>query len=339
MLKLGRRGKAGIYQIKGTVGGCRYRESTGTDQLPHAQTILAKRQAEIHERAVWGERHTCTFAEAVILYLQQGGEARFVGPLNDAFGSRRMSSITRSDVAAFAAATYPGRTAQTINRQVYSPLIAIWTAAHEAGMCARHEFKRPKLPPRDAVRFAREPDLIDLYPHCGPRLQAAVMCLSFTGGRAGEICRVVDADVDWDAQTILFRKTKGGKPHCVPLAPLAYEAMLPLRGTAGRLFGFSSRWALNRALKRACARAGIETLTSHKIGRHAFAARLLRHGKTLKDVQEAGGWSPQSLPMLAATYGHLEKKSVDASIRSADTDLAQLMPGREKHSRSQRLKR
>jgi site-specific recombinase XerD len=77
-------------------------------------------------------------------------------------------------------------------------------------------------------------------------------------------------------------------------------------------------------------------MTSHKIGRHAFAARLLRQGKTLKEVQEAGGWSKKSYRLLAEIYGQLEQSAVDASVRSADTNLARILDGGEKASRIQR---
>jgi site-specific recombinase XerD len=36
-----------------------------------------------------------------------------------------------------------------------------------------------------------------------------------------------------------------------------------------------------------CKRGGVPRLTSHKIGRHSFAARLLAQGHSLKHVQEA----------------------------------------------------
>jgi integrase len=156
-------------------------------------------------------------------------------------------------------------------------------------------------------------------------LTAAILLLTYTGGRASEICRIASADVDWEAKTVLLRKTKNGKPRVVPLTPMTLAALLPLRQTQGRLCGFTDRWSLNRALETACVAVGLEVMTTHQIGRHAFAARLLRQGKTLKELQEAGGWSPASLPMLARVYGHLERKSVDAAIRNADTNLAQII--------------
>lgn len=64
-------------------------------------------------------------------------------------------------------------------------------------------------------------------------------------------------------------------------------------------------------------------MTSHKVGRHAFAKRLLAQGYTLKEVQEAGGWL--SYRMVAEIYDHLEKSAMDAAVRSSDTNLTQLL--------------
>jgi len=107
------------------------------------------------------------------------------------------------------------------------------------------------------------------------------------------------------------------------------EALAQLRARKeGGLFGFRDRWRLNRAIAEACTRAGLPVMTSHQVGRHSFAARLLRQGKTLKEVQEAGGWSPDSLPMLARVYGHLERKAVDSAVRDADGELSAMLKAR-----------
>jgi integrase len=304
MLKIVRRGKKGIFQIKGTLCGIRVRESTGTDSEPHAEAQRIKLENELLERATWGERRTASFAEAVTLYLE-GRSERFIAPLLEHFGRWRMGDITQPEVSKFAQLTYPGASPQTIDRQVYTPLIAIWRVAHEAKLCGPHEFKRPKQPEREAVRFAKDEYLAKLLPECGPRLKAAVLLITFTAARASECCRVKDEEVDWEARSVLLRKTKNSKPRSVPLAPMLYEALLPLKGRQGPLFGFSQRWSLNQAIERTCKRAGVPYMSSHQVGRHAFAARLLRQGKNLKELQEAGGWSPKSLPMMAEVYGHL----------------------------------
>lgn len=81
MLKLWKRADSPHWQIAGTLRGVRVRESTGTDSRGHAEAILARRQQEILDRAVYGEAATATFAEAVNLYLDLGGFLQSFAPL------------------------------------------------------------------------------------------------------------------------------------------------------------------------------------------------------------------------------------------------------------------
>lgn len=334
MLKIVRRGKKGIFQIVGRnpVTGRSIRKSTGLVSERHAEAKRIQLEARLLDEATYGKRRTATFAEAVVLYGQKGHPDRFIEPLNEHFGLRQLADITDLDLANFAALTYPNATPQTIDRQVYTPMIAIWRVAHAAKMCGPHEFKRPKKPERETVVFATDEDIAALLSGLSGlseifslKLRAAILLLTFTGGRASEICRVMSGDVDWEMRTVLLRKTKSGKPRVVPLTSMVLEALLPLRQAQGPICGYANRWRLNRALEVACVAAGVPVMTSHQIGRHAFAARLLRQRKTLKEVQEAGGWSVGSMPMIAAIYAHLEMKAVDEAVRGADTSLAQLM--------------
>jgi site-specific recombinase XerD len=90
-----------------------------------------------------------------------------------------------------------------------------------------------------------------------------------------------------------------------------------LIGGAGRgsLFGFASRYTANQALKRVCQRHGLPFYSFHKAGRHSFASRLLREGKSLKFVAEAGGWA--SIKMPAEIYGHLEKSDIEQQVKES----------------------
>jgi Phage integrase family len=327
MLKIKKRGKKGIFWLVGAcpITGERIRRSLATNSEQHAEAQRVKLEGRLLDEATYGKRLTATFAEAVILYCQKGHSDRFLGLLVKHFGMRQMATITDVDVANFASLHYPNASPPTLNRQVYTPMIAVWRGAHVAKLCGPHEFRRPKQREAETVSFATDYDIASLLAFANVETKAAILLLTYTGGRASEICRITGSDVDWEAQTVLLRKTKNGKPRVVPLTPMTLEALLPLRQTQGPICGFNDRWRLNDALETACEASGLEIMTTHQIGRHAFAARLLRQGKTLKELQEAGGWSPSSLPMLARVYGHLERKSVDAAVRGSDTTLAQVM--------------
>ena len=329
MLKLIKLGKGGIYHITGTLRGVRCRESTHTTSRPYAEEKLAQRQREILDLTTYGQKATAVFADAVTLYLANKGETlgaydlKAINKLNDRFGVRRLSSITQADINAFCREFYRRSGPHGLDRQVYTPLIAIYRMAanSEPPLCELPRFKRPTKPERRVVRYATDDDIAKLLPHASDRLQAAILFLTFTAARGSEACRLVDRDVNWDRQTALLVRTKT-KPRVVQLAPSVYEAMLRLRGRRGPFFGFTLCSSLNQALERACERARIERFTSHEIGRHAFAARLLGQGRTLKEVQEAGGWA--TYRMVAEVYGHLERSAVDAVVRGADTKLTGL---------------
>jgi integrase/recombinase XerD len=99
MLKLIKRNDSPHWQIRGTLRGVRVRESTCTDSRPHAEAILAKRQQEILDRSTYGEQHTATWAEAVNLYLDLGGDARYLAPLVLRWGAWRLAAITPLEIA------------------------------------------------------------------------------------------------------------------------------------------------------------------------------------------------------------------------------------------------
>lgn len=339
MLQLKRRGDKGIYQIVGTLGGKRYRESTKTASEPHAQALLAKRQCQILDRLTFGEERTLLFAEAVDFHLTKKGptvkpyDAKFIAKLNERFGPWRVRDITEKEVADFAKLYYPKAGPHGLDRAVYTPLIAILRRAAKARMCEMPAFQRPAKPSAGKVEPATDAELAKLLPHCSDRLRAGVLFMSFTAARVAEACRLTAADIDWQARTAVLGRTKNGEARVVPLSAIVYEAVYRLKEREGLLFGLLDRHSFNQALERACRRAKIRVMTSHEVGRHAFAARLLGQGYTLKQVQEAGGW--KSYRMVAQVYGHLEKSSVHDAMRLADTKLAQLMDSSEKIVRIQ----
>jgi integrase len=63
----------------------------------------------------------------------------------------------------------------------------------------------------------------------------------------------------------------------------------------------------------------IRTRLPFKIARRTFAARHLREGRTMLEVQKLGGW--KSYRMVAEVYGHLERSWLDDAMRSTGADL------------------
>ncbi len=326
MLKIEPRGKKKVFWITGSVGGVRVRKSTKTNVRSHAETIKAKLELELSERQVFGEKRTCTFAEAAAHYLMQGGEARFMHPLLDEFGLVKIADLTSPMVADAARRLYPKGGPAYLVRVVYTPLHAAIRKAAKADMCELRIFDKPKVPKRSVTDYATDAFVLKLLDAGLTTLEqkAVVLLMTFTGARDQEAISIEWPHIDWLDHSVLLPKTKNGEPRRVKLAGVVLDALVAMgKQESGRVFSYSSRHSLIQMVRRACKRAGLPYLSPHEIGRHGFAARLLAAGHSLKMVQEAGGW--KTIRIVAETYGHLERSQVDDAVAGAASQLASAM--------------
>lgn len=319
--------KGWTWQIKGT---CPYtgeliRVGTRTRDRKVAEDRLRILLEERRELALKGDRIAHNFAAGVLEYLAKGGEQRYVAPLLDHFGKWLLKDIKDADLSAYCSAVYPDAKPSTLIRHVYGPMQWILNAASRAELCEPRTFQKPKTS-RTPAKYARTDDWLQrvLADGCTNHVQrCALLFMSFSGARASEVVNVLVRDYHADTGFIALGRTKNGKERLVPLPPFVNEALRQLappgRDESERLFGYASRYSLNRILKRACDRAGVEYLSPHRAGRHTFAARLLRSGASLKELQQAGGWD--DLGVVARSYAHLERNMVDARVRNVQTTV------------------
>jgi Phage integrase family len=116
-------------------------------------------------------------------------------------------------------------------------------------------------------------------------------------------------------QTLTIGKTKAGTPLLIRLAPPVAAAIdaIPRHDTPWLFgYGYDNRRNVLRTLKCTAKRAGVRYYSSHKLGRHTFAARLYGQGLSSKAVAEAGAWA--STKMVHERYGHLEKSAIDNTV-------------------------
>lgn len=307
------------YQIQGT---CPYtgepvRKGTRTRSRKIAEDKLRILLEQRRDRALNGDESIANFADAVAEYLAKGGEDRYIAPLLDAFGTTRLTALKDTDITEFCGAHYPGAKASTLVRQVYGPIQWIWQAAVNARLAKPRTFARPTVK-RSPAKYANTDEWTKkvLLACTNDQQRAALMFMSYSGARASEVVAVTEQDHDVANATIRLQRTKGGYQRVVALPPFVNAALAKIhRGKSqASLFGYASRYSLVRILKRTCKRAGVEYLSPHKAGRHTFAARLLRNGASLKDLQEAGGWN--DIGIVARTYAHLEASAVAARVRN-----------------------
>lgn len=306
-LKIKRYPKRSPYwYIRGTVAGFKVFESTQTTRRDEAEKCLEKRRPEIYNEVKLGEQPPATFGDAMTVYLQDGGEARFLTPLLDEFEFTPIRDITQVQMNELVKKLYPEGEpkASTVNRNLITPFISVI----HAGIGAR----LPHIGPV-AIKRRREKKVVStpaddahiekLLPYCSEGLRALITLMTYTGLRTGEALRVEEKDIR-DGY-IHIGKTKNGEARMVP-APEQW--VWPDGG-----FGFDTTQGVGRALRRATDAAGLPYRDGHELGRHAFAARWLKAGNSLKDLKEAGGW--KTLKVVDEIYGHLEHSRLHDTMR------------------------
>lgn len=300
-LKVVRRPGCTNLYVRGTVSGQPVFESTRTARPEIAEQYRIKREGEISQRRIFGAKATATFVEAAVLYMEAGGERRFLSPLVDEIGAMPLKDIGQGTAEALARALYPGASAATLNRQLFTPLSAVINTAARSGLCEPVRFKRPKMKSRR--RPAAEPEQLQAFMAVAPiRIAALAQFMALTGRRVGEALRVAWEDLDLQRGEAWIRRTKNGDPFLAYLPSELVATLANLPRTHPRLvFGYESRYSVYKVWRETCRKAGIPYLTPHEMGRHTFATWMRRYaGLDLPALMEAGGWKSAQMVMRYA---------------------------------------
>lgn len=287
-------------------------------------------QQRILDGELFGKAKTKTFAQGCVSYWRAGGREKYatigfdpkteqVSKLLAWFYDTPMSEIDREAVEAYADAHHPTAKASTVNRMVIAPIKAVLTHndvpnAHIKKWSEQRVESAHASPELFKATLEACADL--------PHLRAALLTMTATGRRVGEIVSWERHYLNWENGHVTMPRTKNGEGFTVKLPDFVLEEIRALPDFRnGRVFGYVSRYSLYGALKRRCAKAGIPYLGTHKLGRHTFATWALTHGgMSLKEVQMAGGWKS-----LTALQRYLHVTPSQAQERA--TQLFDKVPG------------
>lgn len=328
-LDLSRRKEGGSWYVRGAVkipGSQKrivVRESTGTTSRVEAETYRDRLRQEIIDRETLGPAHGLTFADCVVIYVEKGGEKRFLKPILERFGTTKVKDLRAADVSAFAAEHYGHMTPASVKRMYYTPLNAVIRRGCKENDLPVRSFEPPRVEHK-AVENAPLDWFPQFFAAAHFRVAATVLFLTTTGRRVTETCNLKVGDCDLIEGRALIRKTKSGKPKVIPLTGPMVAAISKLieidgSGPDDTVFGYASRWSVNQAIERVCQKAGIKYYSSHRLGRHSFAARVLGAGYDIKRLKEAGGWA--TLQVVSETYGHLERSEVDRLVLEVGSEV------------------
>jgi integrase len=235
-LKLYKRGK--VWWISGTVHGQAVRESTRTHDKEVAEAIRVKKEAGLVSDHVFGPKATRTFAQAVESYLKAGGDARFIGGLDDGllghFYNTPLKDIQQNDLDDAARKLYPTAQPETRNRQCYTPFVAVWNHAVKNGWADVRQWSRPRKPKgTNVVRITkrRAGTFPVEYEHAARFIAAMspgpamlMTTLFYSGMRPIELFALEVEEVNVTGRWISLYKTKTGEPRGIPM----HEFLVPI---------------------------------------------------------------------------------------------------------------
>lgn len=244
-LKLVKRGKT--WYIRGTVRGNSVYQTTGTGDKPLAEAIRIKTEKRLLDESVYGKASVVTFRQAVEEYAASGGSLRFLldvradgaeTGLVPHFGDKLLSSIAQADLDKAARELHPTALPETLNRQVYTPFIAVWNHAFADEPSMARKWRRPRKPKGTNVvrlgstRSGTKPVDYDraaaFVAAMSPAPAMLMTALFYTGLRPIEAFALRGGDVSVKNRWLVLKHTKTGEPRGVPLHSFLCEWLEPL---------------------------------------------------------------------------------------------------------------
>lgn len=326
-LKTFRRGE--IWYLRGTIAGQRVYESTGLGDRAAAEIFRARREAELIERAAYGRPATTTFAEAAATYLEAGGEPRFLGPLIRYFGpAARLSEIDNAAINRAAAKLYPNAAPATINRQVVTPISAVYTMAAEDGLCPVRRFRR-RTEPQGRVRWLTPEEAERLIIAADPRLRVIILFLLGTGCRVAEALELTAAATHLATSEAWIGQTKNRSPRMVRFPPRVARALetagLPKAGATFRTpkngpyrTGTGRGGQIEAGFARARDAAGLGADVTPHVLRHTWATWYYAATRDFGGLMDLGGWKKAD---MANRYRKIAPSDLPVRLRKHDWDF------------------
>jgi integrase len=315
--------------LRGSVRGHRVYETTGTADPAAAEALRIRKEKELLDRSIYGERVTRSFAAAALAYMEAPGatlrEGRFIFPLVDALGQMTLEQITQERLDEYVARRFKGRAPSTILRNVITPVTTVLNFAARRKWCDAPSFDRPKQP-AGRKRWATYEEAGRLINAASPHIQRLIIFLLWTGARMGEAMALEWSDIDDEQGWLVFRDTKRGEDRGVPLFPALHDCLLPR--ASGRVFRtprgleYAVRddggGQIKTGWRGTTRRAGINDLRPHDL-RHTFSTWLTMAGVHEQVRDELMGHASTS---MGRRYSHVPRQSlVEAVARLPRLDI------------------
>jgi len=308
--------------------GRRIQRKLNAPTLTQARQLLADEKAKVAKQLATGytpltEETFATFATEFLRYQQRRIATKVVhgklsqheyerqrgiveSHLEPFFGSMKLATIRRKDVAAYINSRIGGVSDGTIIKEV-NVLKRLFNVALDAEKIAANPALRAPVPkaPEGRVRYLSPEELGRVLRACPEWLRPIVGLLTTTGTRRGELLRVRWEDVSIPRREIRLRHTKSGKERPALINDLALQVLVSMgadgNGKRGLLFPDVTPAQVTVAFVRACDAAGVSDFSLHDL-RHHYASMLRQNGVDLHTLQKLLGHSD---PRMTDRYAHL----------------------------------
>lgn len=187
--------------------------------------------------SVYGKAYTATFLDAALSYLEAGGSPRFLGSFNEEekqwdgligkIGKDHLKNMDQAYLNKAASELYPNYSPLSLNRQFWTPFIAVWNHATKGNnpLCKPVIWQRAKVPkkpkPRTSVPYEDAIKLINASSWAGAKI---LFFLFWSGCRPEEAMNLLAEDVLPERRWAAILETKTGVPRGIPL----HNALIPL---------------------------------------------------------------------------------------------------------------
>lgn len=328
-------GKTPNYYIRGTHLGCYVEETTGTSVEALARQFLTKRKRDIESGKLSspvnndpGQKAHDLFMSAALSYIEAGGDGQYLGRYDPDLGAwtggiipeigeTPLPDIDQQLIDATANKLYPGTSAATRNRQVYTPISAV---LKHVGI--EFKIRRPKGWRGNKRTDWAQPDqafrLFDAAGEIDREFRIFLVFLCYTGCRLADALKLTCNRLTLAEGFAYVEQTKNGDPRGVHLPPfLVAEMANHPRGLdrgQQKVFRFRKCGRLYTLMRKAKERAGADVafVSFHTLC-HTWATWMRRYGGLdTRGLVGTGRWRDEK---SAARYEHVV---VSEEARKAD---------------------
>lgn len=292
-----------FWLVRGKVDGRDIEFSTKTRDETSARILALEFERKYLEGRVPSAQETVTWSRACELYKNSRNvsksDTNYLLRLEKVLGSKDVRDITQADLDDAARRLYPAGSPETVNRQAFTPAIAVLSYAALNRWCQPSKWKRPKQ--RDPeTRAAAEAAGRLLIRNTDGKRRLLILWLWKQGTRITDtVVRVAWERIDLRARTYEMWIGKSRKWKTFPLDTEVWEELtaIPEAERKGKLFPWSTRQNVYRWLRPLVRKLGIE-FTPH-MARHRLGRDLNASGAGLRTIMDALG---QKSPKAALRY-------------------------------------